>query len=90
MAGTTVTARSTGMIGSDMYHTRLEYNKLVDDVELLRAQLALTQAKVNAIITAAATNIAAVAAVAALTTTAVDAAGDLTAAKVANNAGVTT
>lgn len=90
MAGTTVNRVVTGMPGSDVEALRIEHNKLVDDAELLRAQLALTQAKVNAIITAAATDIAAVAAVAALVTTAVDAAGDLTAAKVATVAGVTT
>lgn len=90
MAGTTVSGRQTGMIGSDVLALRLEFNKAIDDLETLRAQLALTQSKVNAIITAAATNIAAVAAVGALTLTAVDAAGDLLAAKVANNAGSTT
>ena len=90
MAGTTVSARSTAMQGSDVLALRLEFNKLVDDCELLRAQLALTQSKANGIITAAATNLAAVAAVAPLVLTAVDTAADLLAAKVANHAGSTT
>lgn len=40
MAGTTVSATTTGMVGSDVLATRLEHNKLVDDVETLRAALA--------------------------------------------------
>jgi hypothetical protein len=75
MAGTTVPARRTGLDGSDVETLRLQYNKSVADLDLI-------QAKINAIITAAATNIAAVAAVAAL--------GSITAAKVADNNGNTT
>jgi hypothetical protein len=90
MAGTTVAARADGMAGGTHRATRIEHNKAIDDLELLRAQLALTQSKVNALITAAATNLAAVAAVPALTLTAVDLAADLLAAKVADQDGTTT
>jgi hypothetical protein len=90
MAGTTVPERDDAMADSTTRQVRLEHNRLIDDVELLRAQLALTMTKANAIITAAATNIAAVAAVPALTLTTVDTAADLLAAKVADQDGVTT
>jgi hypothetical protein len=90
MAGTTVNKRDDAMSDGATRQLRLEYNKALDDIELLRAQLALTMTKVNAIITAAATNIAAVAAVGALTLTTVDTAADLLAAKVANQDGTTT
>ena len=90
MAGTTVPVDTTGMQGSDVLQTRLEHNRLVDDVEVLRAGLAAATTTINAIITAAATNIAAVAAVTAVTRTTYDTAGDLAAAKVANNDGSTT
>jgi hypothetical protein len=90
MAGTTISRVTTGMPGSDVEALRLEFNKLVDDVELLRAQLALTQTKVNNVIVDAATSLAAIAAEPALTTTAVDTAGDLLAAKIANQNGSTT
>ena len=90
MAGTTVPERDDAMPESTTRQVRIEFNKAIDDLELLRAQVALTQTKVNALITAAATNIAAVAAVPPLTLTGVDAAGDLLAAKVANQDGVTT
>lgn len=89
MAGTAVNARLNSMTGSAEKASITQHNLVIADLELLRAQLALTQAKVNAIITAAATNIAAVAAVGALTTTAVDAAGDLTAALVKDVDGTT-
>lgn len=90
MAGTTITRTVTGMSGSDVEALRLEFNKALDDDETLRAAIALLNTKVNAIITAAATNIAAVAAVAALVTTTVDTAADLTAAKIASRSGSTT
>ncbi len=60
MAGTTTKTRVTGHKDSDMQSVRMEHNKLVDDVDALVT-------KINAIITAAATNIAAVAAVPAAT-----------------------
>jgi hypothetical protein len=75
MAGTTVAARSDGMAGGTIRATRIELNKAVDDLDALRT-------KVNAIITAAATNIAAVAAV--------PAAAAIAAAKVADQDGTTT
>lgn len=59
MAGTTVRARTTGHRQSDVQELRLALNKAVDDLDAARD-------KINAIITAAATNIAAVAAVPAL------------------------
>jgi hypothetical protein len=90
MAGTTTPKRDDAMADGATRAVRLQHNVLVDDAELLRAQLALTMTKVNAIITAAATNIAAVAAVPALTLTTVDTAADLLAAKVADQDGVTT
>jgi hypothetical protein len=89
MAGTATNNKLLSMTGSAEKASITQGNALIVDVELLRAQLALTQAKVNAIITAAATDIAAVAAVTALTTTAVDAAGDLTAALVKDVDGTT-
>ena len=90
MAGTTKAGRSQSHYDSAEHKLRIEYNKLVDDVEVLRAGLAAAGAKVNAVITAAATNIAAVAAVPALVVTTYDAAGDLAAAKVADQNGNTT
>ena len=89
MAGTATNNKLLSMTGSAEKASITQGNALIVDVELLRAQLALTQAKVNAIITAAATNIAAVAAVPALTLTTVDAAGDLTAALVKDVDGTT-
>ena len=89
MAGTATNNKLLSMTGSAEKASITQGNALIVDVELLRAQLALTQAKVNATITAAATDIAAVAAVTALTTTAVDAAGDLTAALVKDVDGTT-
>jgi hypothetical protein len=90
MAGTTTKSVITGLAGSDVSDIRLQLNKAVDDIETLRTALALANTKINAIVTAAATDIAAVAAVAALVTTTVDAAGDMTAAKVGDIAGTTT
>lgn len=90
MAGTTVSADVTGMQGSDVLQVRLELNRLIDDLEAVRAGLAATSTAVNAVITAAATNIAAVAAVTPVTRTTFDTAGDLTAAKVADLNGNTT
>ena len=82
MAGTSQTRVLVGVPGIDPLGLRVQVNALIDDVEVLRAALALANTKVNAIITAAGTNIGAVAALPALTTTTVDAAGDLTAAKI--------
>lgn len=89
MAGTATNARLNSMTGSAEKASITQGNALIVDVELLRAQLALTMTKVNAIITAAATDIGAVAALPALTLTTVDAAGDLTAALVKDVDGTT-
>lgn len=48
MAGTTVSVDTTGMIGSDVHQLRLEHNRLVDDVEALRAAFATLVTKLNA------------------------------------------
>jgi hypothetical protein len=48
MAGTTVSADTTGMLGSDLYQLRLEHNRLVDDVEAIRAAFATLATKLNA------------------------------------------
>jgi hypothetical protein len=37
MAGTTVSVDTTGMLGSDVYQIRLELNRVIDDMETLRA-----------------------------------------------------
>lgn len=88
MAGTTVNTRTTGHRDSDVQVTRLEYNKLVDDVEVLRAGLAATAAKVNAILATA--DHAAIVALEDVVVTTFDAAGDMAAAKVADHLGNTT
>lgn len=74
MAGTTINAKVTGVVGSDLYHIRLELNKLIDNVEALRAglaagtgtqltavvaDLAAIRTTLNALITAQATDSAA-------------------------------
>lgn len=82
MAGTTVYRTNDSAPDSTTRETTVQLNKAITDIETLRAALALANTKVNALITAAATNIAAVAAVPALVTTTVDAAGDMTAAKI--------
>lgn len=78
MAGTTVTADVTGMQGSDVLALRLEFNKLVDDVETLRAAFATLVTKLNADTGVTDTNYASVAG------------ATLTGAKVANLDGSTT
>jgi hypothetical protein len=78
MAGTTVLATPTGPVGSDVQVGRLEFNKLVDDLETMRAAFATLVTKLNADGGVADTNYASVAA------------ATLTAAKVADNNGVTT
>lgn len=75
MAGTTTPKRDDAMVDGATRAVRLQYNVAVDDLDALRT-------KVNAIITAAATNIAAVAAV--------PAAAAIAAAKVADQNGTTT
>lgn len=78
MAGTTVVGRATGMADSTLNRTRLEFNKLVDDLETLRAAFATLVTKLNADAGVTDTNYASVAAAA------------LLAAKVADQTGNTT
>lgn len=78
MAGTTVNATPVGMPGSSVAALRLEFNKLVDDVETLRAAFATLVTKLNADTGVTDTNYASVAG------------ATLTAAKVADNNGATT
>lgn len=78
MAGTTRIARATGMADSTLNVTRLEFNKLVDDVETLRASHAAMATKLNADAGVTDTNYASVAA------------ASLLAAKVADQTGNTT
>ena len=88
MAGATITRTVTGMPDSDVVALRLEYNKLVDDVEVLRAGLAAAGAKINAMLGAA--DFTAMIALADVVVTSYDAAGDLAAAKIASSQGSTT
>ena len=78
MAGTTIARPTTGVVGSDVEAVRLEHNKLVDDLEVLRAAFATLVTKLNADAGVTDTNYASVAA------------ATLTAAKVANVNGSTT
>ena len=78
MAGTTVLATPMGMPGSSVAALRLEHNKLVDDVEALRAAFATLVTKLNADAGVTDTNYASVLA------------ATLTGAKVADNNGATT
>jgi hypothetical protein len=88
MAGTTKLATPTGPVGSDVQVMRIELNKAIDDIEVLRAGLAAAGAKINAMLAAA--DFTAMAALDDVVVTTYDAAGDMTAAKVADNNGVTT
>ena len=94
MAGTTVPTTVTGMAGSDVEQMCLAFNRLVDDVEVLRAGLntlatnfnaALAKLDADAGVTDTNYN-----STQAVVRTTYDAAGDLTAPKVANQAGATT
>lgn len=78
MAGTTRVGRATGMAESTLNVTRLEFNKLVDDLETVRAALATLATKLNADAGVTDTNYAA------------PAAATLLAAKVADQTGNTT
>lgn len=78
MAGTTVLATPTAPPGADVAALRLEHNKLVDDLETLRASVAAIVTKLNADSGVNDTDYA------------VSAAAALTGAKVADNNGVTT
>lgn len=94
MAGTTTISTPVGMLGSTTQDTRLQHNKLVDDVEVLRAGLNTLATAFNAVLAkldadsgVGDTNYVALQAV---TRTTYDAAGDLTAAKVGDLTGATT
>lgn len=78
MAGTTVPEREDAMLESTSRQVRIEHNKLVDDLEALRAAFATLVTKLNADGGVTDTNYASVAG------------ATLTAAKVANQDGVTT
>lgn len=75
MSGTTVLRTNKSLVGSAEYEVRLQLNKAVQDLDALRLTL-------NAVIVAAATNVAAIAAV--------TAAVAVTASQVATNHGTTT
>lgn len=78
MAGTTINKHDDVMPDGTTYNLRLQYNKLVDDLETLRAAFATLVTKMNADAGITDANYASVAA------------GSLTAAKVADQNGVTT
>jgi hypothetical protein len=78
MAGTTVPERDDAMAESTTRQVRLEHNRLVDDLEALRAAFATAITKLNADGGVTDTNYASVLA------------ATLTAAKVADQDGVTT
>ena len=78
MAGTTVPDRDDAMADGTTRQVRLEFNKLVDDLETLRAAFATLVTKLNADAGVTDTNYASVLA------------ETLTGAKVANQDGVTT
>ena len=94
MAGTTVAARQTGQQDSDVLKLRLEFNKVITDLEALRAFCFSHGTKFNAVLTkldadAGVTDVNYNSTQAVVLTT-VDAASDMTAAKVANQDGSTT
>jgi hypothetical protein len=78
MAGTTIPARADAMPEGTTRQVRLEFNKLVDDLETLRAAFATLVTKMNLDAGITDTNYASVLA------------ASLTAAKVANQDGATT
>lgn len=94
MAGTTTISTPTGLRGSDVADMRLQLNKAIDDIEVLRAGLNTLATNYNAVLTkldadagVTDTNYNSTQAV---TRTTYDAASDLTAAKVGDLAGGTT
>lgn len=91
MAGTTTSSRRTTLRSSDLNDLLVNFNKLVDDVEVLRAALNTLATNFNATLTkldadagVTDTNYNSTQAV---TRTTYDTAGDLTGAKVGNEAG---
>lgn len=51
MAGTTVNTTTTGPYGSDVYHMRLQLNKVIDDMETLRGASSASLVAVTELIT---------------------------------------
>lgn len=83
MAGTTLKRRDTAGVSENMVRDLvIQMNKLIDDVELIRAAVVATCAKLDADAGVTDTNYAAQATVAAI-----DPATDLQAAKIGNEAG---
>jgi hypothetical protein len=85
MAGTAAEVRMTGVPGSDLRHLVITVNKLIDDVELIRAALVATCTKMDSDAGITDTNYAAQATVAAISP-----ASDLTAYKLNENGSAVT
>ena len=94
MAGTTVNATPVGMPGSSLAALRLEFNKLVDDVERLRAAFMAhthrTPTTNPGATSTPTTDAGGAGSSGGTASTVVATAATLTAAKVADNNGVTT
>ena len=82
MAGTTTSSRVTGVKGSDQSDLAIQHNKLVADVELLRAAIVAIATKLDADAGVTDTNYAAGA-----TLAAIDTAAELLAAKIGDQSG---
>ena len=82
MAGTTTKSRRTALRNSDLNDLIIQFNKLVDDVELIRAWATALTIKLDADAGVADTNYAAAA-----TMAAIDTAAELLAAKIGDQAG---
>lgn len=82
MAGTTVRIRPVGRTGSALRQLTIEHNKLVADVELLRAAVVAMAVQIDADNGTIGTDYAAAA-----TITAIDTAAELTAAKIGDDSG---
>ena len=82
MAGTTTSSRPTGVPSSDVRDLCIQFNKLVADVELIRAWATAVAIKLDADAGVTDTNYAAAA-----TMVLIDTAAELTAAKIGNAAG---
>jgi len=82
MAGTTTNSKRTALPGSDQNDLLVQYNKLVADVELIRAAVVALATKLDADAGVTDTNYAAGA-----TLAAIDTAAELLAAKIGNEAG---
>ena len=82
MAGTTVRIRPVGRTGSALRQLTIEHNKLVADVELLRAAVVAMAVQIDADNGTIGTDYAAAA-----TITAIDTAAELTASKIGDDGG---